>query len=117
MVSSGESSAERITTTPGPCRLGLPSGQSAPFDTLAARSNSVADRVQNLRILKALRTKEGKLLMEGQTPRACFNVAVASLLLNGIQTRMQTVPAFTEVKSADVITVLAENEPDRDHAA
>jgi hypothetical protein len=66
--------------------------------------------VNEFRILKALQTTDDKRLPLGEDPRRHFNVAVALLLIKGIEARLRDMPAFTEAAGVGIITALNDEE-------
>lgn len=77
---------------------------------LSFTTPAIADRVNAFRILEALRDEQGQTIVLPDDPRKRFNLAVALLLWNAIETRIREVPKFVEPTAAVVIT--AYRDPD-----
>ena len=70
---------------------------------LSFETQRVASRVTNFNILQALQDERGKAIPLPTDTRKRFNLAVALLLLNAIESRIRDLPKFQEVTGAAVI--------------
>jgi hypothetical protein len=71
---------------------------------LSFKTHGIASRVAKFNILQALRDKRGEAIPLPNDPRKRFNLSVALLILNAIETRIREMPKFQEATGAAVIT-------------
>jgi len=70
---------------------------------LSFKTQKIASRT-NFNVLQALRDKHSEAIPLPTDPRKRFNLAVALLLLNAIESRIRDMPKFQEAAGAVVIT-------------
>jgi DNA-binding MltR family transcriptional regulator len=70
---------------------------------LSFETPTIADRVSNIRIVKSFRLEGQPFSFDDTSIRYIFNVAVATLLINGIEYRIEHTPKFQEVTAAKLI--------------
>ncbi len=71
---------------------------------LSFKTQRISSRVAKFNVLQALRDKRGEAIPLPTDPRKRFNLAVALLLLNAIESRIRDIPKFQEATGAVVIT-------------
>jgi hypothetical protein len=76
---------------------------------LSFRTPEITSRVNEIRILKALQTTDGKPIPIPNDARGRFNIAVALLLVLGIEARIRDMPAFQEALGGGPITAVRED--------
>jgi DNA-binding MltR family transcriptional regulator len=70
---------------------------------ISFKTRRISDLVDNFQILKALHKEKGEPIPAPTEARQRFNIAVAILLINGIENRIRDMPKFQEAKYKEII--------------